>query len=446
MAYNRLAKFCSRADYSPPYEFYATLLGPEGARKDLLARLGQEAEDPIDEFLNLTLDFEREHVPSLQGFLNWIETGRTQIKRDLEQGRGEVRVMTVHGSKGLQGNIIFLPDTCSIPTSRHEPKMRWMKTPEPTLLWGPAKNQEESVTAALTEQNKQLRAQEYRRLLYVALTRARDRLYIGGWEGKSELSDDCWYKLIEPVFKQIAEEIHTPSGEKIYRISNPQEKSPDSKDIFSNNESKKILNLPNWVTNPATLEPTLLTRMSPSQLLEAEPSVQSPLDHKDDARFVRGLLIHRLLESLPNVAPEKRSKTTFRYLARPIHALDKKEQSIIADEVLTILEDPEFKPLYGPKSYSEVPISGVINGCVVSGRIDRLAISNRKITIIDYKTNKLAPKKIKDVSPVYLEQMATYRTLLRELYPRRKVVCILAWTVSISLMTLPDELLDQYTA
>jgi ATP-dependent helicase/nuclease subunit A len=445
-AYKRLKELRARADYMPPYEFYAQLLGAEGVRKDLLSRLGQEAEDPIDEFLSLTIDFEREHVPSLQGFLSWVESGRTQIKRDMEQGRGEVRVMTIHGSKGLQGNIVFLPDTCSVPTSRHETKLRWIKAPEPALLWGPAKDQEESRTAALTEKNKQARTQEYRRLLYVALTRARDRLYIGGWEGKSVPSDDCWYKLIEPAFKEISNEVLTETGERVHRLSNPQEKSPDGKDVSSNSEITNMPSIPDWALSSAPPEPISTMPITPSQLLEVEPAVRSPFNHKDGSHFIRGTLIHRLLESLPNLAPEKRAKAIFGYLARPIHGLDKNQRNAIAEEVLSVMEDPKFKPLFGPGSFSEVPINGLINGCVVSGRIDRIAISDKQIIIVDYKTNRPAPQLATSVSPIYIGQMATYRTLLREVYPGRKIICILAWTDSICLMTLPDELLDQYAS
>ncbi len=444
-AYTRLAELQARADYTPPFEFYAQLLGPDGARKDLLARLGQEAEDPIDEFLNLTLDFEREHVPSLQGFLNWIEAGRTQIKRDLDQGRGEVRVMTVHGSKGLQGNIVFLPDTCSVPTSRQETRLRWVQAPEPALLWGPPKQKEESRTAALSEQNKQLRAQEYRRLLYVALTRARDRLYISGWEGNSEPTDDCWYKLIEPTFKKISEEVLKTNGEKIYRLSNPQEARPDSKDEYLNSKITNTPNMPNWATRPAAQEPIYAVPVSPSQL-EAKNTENSLYDHGGNSRFMRGIVIHRLLESLPNIEPEKRVQAAHRYLRRPIHNLNKKEQNAIAADVMAVMEDPDFKTLFGQGTFSEVPISGTINGCIVTGRIDRIAINDRKITIIDYKTNRSPPKKTKDVSPVYIKQMATYRSLLRDIYPKREIVCVLAWTNSICLMTLPNELLDQYTS
>jgi ATP-dependent helicase/nuclease subunit A len=444
-AFERLSELLARADYMPPYEFYAQLLGPEGARSDLLARLGQEADDPIDEFLTLSLDFEREHVPSLQGFLSWIEAGRTQIKRDLEQGRGEVRVMTIHGSKGLQGNIVFLPDTCSVPTSRHESKLRWVHDPEPALLWAPAEDQEESRTAALAEKNKQLRAQEYRRLLYVAMTRARDRLYIGGWEGKNKPSDDCWYNLIEPAFKEIAEEIVTANGETALRLSNLQDEEPDGKPESATIETGDVLSPPDWALRPPPPEPEPTTPLSPSRLSEdEEPAVRSPFGGDDGARFKRGTLIHRLLEGLPNLAPKKWAEATAIYLARPVHGLDANQQRAIAGEVLSVMEDPEFKALFGPGSIAEVPINGMVGGRVVSGLIDRLAISDKQITIIDYKTNRPPPLNAKSVAPAYLGQMAIYRALLREVYPGRKVACILAWTDATRLMTLPDELLDQY--
>jgi ATP-dependent helicase/nuclease subunit A len=444
-AFERLSELLARADYMPPYEFYAQLLGPEGARKDLLARLGQEADDPIDEFLSLTLDFEREHVSSLQGFLSWIEAGRTQIKRDLEQGRGEVRVMTIHGSKGLQGNIVFLPDTCSLPTSRHESKLRWTHDPEPALLWVPAKDQEESRTAALAEENKQLRAQEYRRLLYVAMTRARDRLYIGGWEGKIKPSDDCWYNLIKPAFKEIAKEVVTTTGESVLRLSNPQEEDPDGKLETATSKTGDVFSPPNWALRPAPPEPEPTTPLSPSRLIEdEEPAVRSPFDGDDGTRFKRGTVIHRLLEGLPNLAPEKWAEVTVGYLARPIHGLDADQQKAIAGEVLSIMEDPEFKALFSPGSLAEVPINGMIGDRVVSARIDRLAVSDEKIIIIDYKTNRPPPLNAKSAAPVYLKQMAIYRALLQKIYPRRKIACILAWTDTTRLMVLPDELLDQY--
>ncbi len=444
-ARERLSEFLKRADFMPPFEFYARLLGPEGGRRDLLARLGNEADDPIDEFLGLALDYEREHVPSLQGFLSWIEAGRTQIKRDLEQGQGKVRVMTVHGSKGLQGNIVFLPDTCSVPSARHETKLRWTSGSEPALLWAPLKDQEESLTAALAEEAAQLRAQEYRRLLYVAMTRARDRLYIGGWEGSRKPPEDCWYNLIDSALQGLAEDVVTASGESVLRMSNGQEAPPDGKSEADLALSEQSATLPDWALQPPPAEPEPSTPLSPSRLSdETEPAVRSPFDGDDGGRFKRGTLIHRLLESLPAIASENQRTAAAKFLARPVHDLEPDQQNAIVNEVMAVLEDPDFAALFGPGSMAEVPLSGHIGERTVSARIDRLAISDTAITIIDYKTNRPPPTEASAVAPAYLGQMALYRSLLREIYPGRRVRCILAWTDGPRLMPLPDDILDQY--
>ena len=174
--------------------------------------------------------------------------------------------------------------------------------------------------------------------------------------------------------------------------------------------------------------------------------MRSPFDGDDGARFKRGTLIHRLLEGLPNLGPEKWAKATVRYLALPVHGLDGYQQKAIAGEVLSVMDDPEFKSFFGTGSLAEVPINGMVGGRVVSGRIDRLAISDETITIIDYKTNRPPPLNAESVAPVYLMQMAIYRALLREIYPGRKVKCIIAWTDATRLMNLPDDILDQYTS
>lgn len=445
-AYERLSALLARADYMPPFEFYARLLGPEGGRRVLLECLGAEADDPIDEFLNLALDYEREHVPSLQGFLSWVEAGETQIKRDLEQGHGEVRVMTIHGSKGLQGNIVFLPDTCTVPSARQESKLRWVSEPEPALLWAPGKAREETLTAGLSEKAKQLREQEYRRLLYVALTRARDRLYIGGWEGKNTPPENCWYNLIEAALDDLAEAVSTPTGSSVLRrLANPQTEPPDGKPKADLDMVQKIADLPDWALNPPPSEPEPATPLTPSKLSDvAEPTIRSPFDGDDGSRFKRGILIHHLLESLPGLPAPARAHAAAAFLSRPVHGLEETQQLALAGETLALLEAPEFAPLFDEKSLAEVPISGLVKGRVVSARIDRLRVTETEVTIIDYKTNRPPPESPEHVAPAYLQQMALYRALLRDIYPERKIHCILAWTDGPRLMSLNDELMDRH--
>ena len=163
------------ADFVPPFEFFATLLGPMEGRRRLLSRLGPDAADPVDEFLSQALQYGRLGLPSLQGFLHWVGAGRTEIKRDLEQGGGAVRVMTVHAAKGLEANIVFLPDCCSQPDGKFDPRL--LPVPEGGMhVWPVRKEFDDGVAAEARSAYGQARDAEYRRLLYVAMTRARRRL------------------------------------------------------------------------------------------------------------------------------------------------------------------------------------------------------------------------------------------------------------------------------
>ena len=445
-AYDRLSELLARADFMPPYEFYAHILGPDGGRRDLLARLGQEADDPIDEFLNLTLDYEREYVPCLQGFMSWINNSRIQIKRDMEQGRGEVRVMTIHGSKGLQGNIVFLPDTCSLPDYRHDPKLHWVHGDQPTLFWTPTKDFEEKRTTKLASQNKKMRTQEYRRLLYVAMTRARDRLYIGGWEGKHKSSPDCWYNLIKNSFEIITNEKIAPSQESILRLSNHQKKDPDSKISSPNINLDNVSSKPSWVAKKIQNELSKEKFLKPSKFPDEEnPSNCTSLFTKDGKSFKRGNLIHHLLETLPNLKPNKWDEVMSNYLALPIHQLNSFEQNTIAKDVLRVMKSREYGNLFGPKALTEVPVIGKIGGHVMTGRIDRLEVTKDQINFIDYKTNRAPPKEVHNIPSSYLNQMAIYRALLKKIYPNREVNCIIGWTDVAKLMNIPSELLDRHT-
>ncbi|MGB8841643.1 MAG: double-strand break repair helicase AddA, partial [Aliidongia sp.] len=206
-----LSALLARADFVPPHELYAELLGAGGGRQRLIGRLGYEAVDAIDEFVNQTLAYERAHVPSLQGFLDWLDSGEAEIKRDLDAGVDQLRIMTVHGAKGLQAPIVFLPDTVAVPTRL--PPLVW-PTDDAAMLWAPGDGAGEPVAAAARSAAQRKRDQEYRRLLYVALTRAEDRLYICGWQSKVTKNDACWYALIRDGMAQLGrpETIAVPPG------------------------------------------------------------------------------------------------------------------------------------------------------------------------------------------------------------------------------------------
>ncbi len=436
----QLAALLNRADFMPPFEFYATLLGPERGREALLARLGPDAADPIDEFLALALDYEREHVPSLQGFLQWVEAGATEVKRDLEHGDGEVRVLTVHGAKGLQANIVFLPDSCTVPDTRLGARVLWT---EEAPLWPGLRANEETICKQLRENVRIRQEHEYRRLLYVAMTRARDRLYVCGWETARGRDAGCWYDLVAEGLIPEAEELTLEFGETGWLWRTEQQIAP--KTVTAPPSGTADLDaLPAWAGAPPPPEPDPPQPLAPSQADDDDPPVVSPLGSDDGIRFRRGRLIHRLLQSLPELPPERRAAAARDYLMRPAHDLDETARNTIANEVLRLLDDPRFAGLFGPGSRAEAPVVGLVGGHVVSGQIDRLVVGENAITVVDFKTNRPPPREENEVPRVYLRQMAAYRALLRRIWPDCDVRCALLWTDGPFLMPLSDELLDRH--
>jgi len=445
-AHDMLNDLLNKADFMPPFEFFGHVLDGLEGRKKALARLGPDAADPLDEFMSLALTYERDHVASLQGFLHWLETGRTEVKRDLEQGHGEVRVMTVHGAKGLQARIVFLPDTCAAPDARQESKLLWhdsdTQDDASLLLWPPFRDTEETVARKLRDAARLKREQEYRRLLYVALTRAEDRLYIGGWESTRKRSTDCWYDLIAPVIEGKGEEITLKDGSTGWRISSKQPGTPPQS--VEKQEESKPISLPAWALTVPTPEAEPIQPLAPSKPTDDEPTVRSPFGDDHGARFKRGRLIHTLLQTLPDLAPNQRMATTQAFLAEDRHTLSVDEQSDITQETLRIIEHPDFAFLFSSESLAEVPLVAEIDGTVISGQVDRLIVTEQTVAIVDYKTNRPPPLDAKDIAPVYLKQMAAYQAALSRIYPGKEIKGYLLWTDGPTLMPLDTDRLAPY--
>jgi len=419
----RLGALLARADFVAPYEFLNEILVSDGGRRRLAARLGEQAGEPIDELLALALDFERDHPPSLQGFVVWLETGGAEVKRNLEQGRDEVRILTVHGAKGLQAPIVILPDTCQTP--RSQDALLWH---EGLPIWTVNAEFETKVIAEAKERRKALAMAEYRRLLYVAMTRAEDRLYIGGWTNGRARSEGNWYDLMAAALKEP--------------IAAPQE----AKSVSDVATSPAVeVEVPGWAREAPAAEPVPPRPLAPSRL-EGEPPTLSPLGAgKDKARFRRGQLVHRLLQSLPDCAEASRAEIGARFLERAAADLDAATRRAMLDEVLAVLGDPGTRALFAPGSRAEVGIAGQIGSRVVAGQIDRLALADDdQLLLVDYKTNREAPARAEDVPRVYLYQLAAYRACLRQVYPKRRMRCFLLWTVDTRLMEVPESLLDAH--
>lgn len=444
-AHGILAHLLSRADATPPFEFYAELLR-DGVRHAFMRRLGADAQDPIDEFLGAALDFERNHTPSLQGFLHWVTASSQTIKRDMETSGNEVRVMTVHGAKGLEAPVVFLTDTCKAPDGRTDSKLQWSSDAnDPYLLWSPYSDQRCQAFNDAIERERIEREREYRRLLYVAMTRAADRLYVTGFEDANGPAEGSWYDLIQPVIEDLGAPI-TIAGETGWRYETPQ--TADVPEDNARTDDQRVAPLPAWAHEPAPIEPTPTNPLQPSRPPSQDPPAHGPFTDDDNQRFKRGLIIHKLLETLPALQPTVREAAARRWLSgaagTSAHGLDPVMAEQIVSETLAVLNHPDFQDIFAPDSLAEVALSGVIGGQVASARLDRLAVSDSHVTVIDYKTNRPPPLNVEDVAETYLRQMALYRELLSRIYPEREIRCLLLWTDVPKIMTLPADVLRAY--
>jgi ATP-dependent helicase/nuclease subunit A len=459
-AYGHLSELLARADFVPPHELFAEILTRDwgrsvSGRERLLARLGPEANDPIEELLSLTLDYEREHVPSLEGFLHWLEVGAQEVKRDMEHGRDSVRVMTVHGAKGLQAPVVILPDTLQTPQARGG--LLWLaqdNDPDDGLLvWSPRKDTDGPLTRAARAARQEAQEREYRRLLYVALTRAEDRLYVCGWQTGAKTKDGCWYDLVAAALADIGEAVTFDFSAEIdggwagdgWRLGCPQATAPESEREDLPVPAAAPEPVPAWARTAPPPEPTPPRPLAPSRPGPVEPAVISPLGTDDGRRFRRGRLIHRLLQSLPDIPAAGRAAAAARLLASPLYDLSAEDQAEIAAASLAVLAHPDFAPLFGPDSRAEVPIVGLLGAgpqaAVVAGQVDRLVVAGDAVLILDYKTNRPAPRHEADVPALYLRQMGTYRAVLARIYPGRRIGCALLWTDGPRLMHLSDDIL-----
>jgi ATP-dependent helicase/nuclease subunit A len=468
-AHARLSAWLARADFVTPFDFFARALGPEGGRIRLLERLGHEASDPIDELLARALQYQRLEGGSLQGFLRWFETGGGEIKRDLDQNRRrEVRILTVHASKGLQAPIVYLPDTTRVP--RDEGRILSAADGE-TRLWLPRADDANETARLWRGEARERALEEQNRLLYVAMTRAEDRLYVGGWVGVRRPDRGCWYERIEAGLRASSEaEIFPDSPQPRARATS---REFDFRAALGNEgwagEGYELANagttlvpeqaeldlqaaarLPAWANEPAPREPDPPTPLAPSQPLPDEalaaPRAFSPLAAGDPRRWKRGQLLHELLRHLPAVPADQRAEAARRFLAQPAHGLNDDEIASWAGEALAVTEAPFHALLFAESSRAEVPLIGTVRTArgtfTVSGQVDRLAVSAGEVLIVDYKTNRPPPHSAAEVPLVYRRQLALYRALLADIYPGHTVRAFLLWTAAPLLMEIDAKTLD----
>ena len=464
----KLEDWRARADFVPPYEFYARLLGADGGRQAFRARLGVEVDDVLDEFLALTITYEQAGTPGLEGFLAWMAAAPTEIKRELTNTKGMVRIMTVHGSKGLEANTVVLVDPGAAPVSAiHDPSFLPRKRLEnallpPALVWLPPKTDRTAWHDEAVEQLRGGQEEEYRRLLYVALTRAEDRLIVCGWEPKRGAHENCWYSMVERALKPDARELTDSTGEVIgwrwqQSATEPVKENGISSPSTSDGPADEV-QLPAWLNEPVKPLPKK-KRLQPSKVFEEMeekdgvapvPAVARLQSHNQPASWPleKGRLVHRLLELLPQIREEERDAAAVNYLSQTLQPEFEHYRDGLLEEVGAILDGQEFASLFTDAAQVEVPLVGTIRSkggteVEVSGQIDRLLVEDNRVVIVDYKTN-LHPPWTADAVPLeYRAQLCVYREMLKQIYPDRDIAACLLWTAVPSLMEIPAEILDE---
>jgi ATP-dependent helicase/nuclease subunit A len=436
--------------HQPPYEFLTHALerGHGLARPGwelILSRFGGPAREPVTALIDRAAAFDADQPPSLQLFLDAVERRGGEVKRELSGPQDEVRVMTVHGAKGLEAPIVILPDTCS--AHRGERDGLFMSE-DGAPIWPGAKTNDTALSAQLRDTSDARALREHHRLLYVALTRAQDRLIVcGAFSGHPKgagYADTSWYRVCQSAMLRLAEAGNAQEIEGPDRTYLRLGAAPDLliRETVSHGDRPAP---PSWLRTLAPQE-TAARVLSPSRLTSSsEPPVISPFGAGRAERLRRGSLIHLLFEVLPDLPPKSRQKAAVEFLGRQADLTPDQRHEML-ESTLGVLEDKRFATVFAEGGRAEAPVIGRLGADTINGRIDRLVITDAEILIVDYKTDRPAPPTLAGVGEAYVAQMAAYRAVLSQRWSNRPIRCLLVWTDGPQLMEIPPAALDSALA
>ena len=447
-AMERLRGLLAKADYGTPAALLHWLLvGPWQARRALVARLGREANDPIDELLNAAMAYAAGQTPSLVGFLQWFDAGDGELKREAGQKADLVRVMTVHGSKGLEAPIVILADAAGDPKDSRGSEIdledvvleERRKVPLPPLR----KAERAGPVREAAERAAEAEREEHWRLLYVAMTRAEEALFIGGALGGRHKAppEDSWYAQLSPLFGADEDGWREDTIWGGVRQLGGLGPVPPMK--ATEQVEYVVTALPDWLTAPLPAEPRPPRPLAPSGLGEQDDSADPPTRPGPAARMAaqRGTLMHKLIERLPELAPNARTGAAAIWLERMATAFSAEERGAMAHAALAVLAEPAWTEVFGPGSLAEVPIAAVVGERVVSGTLDRLLLAENRVRVVDFKTDRRPPATLEAIPIASLRQMAAYVAALEAIYPGRTVEAALLYTHTPQLFVIPDAVI-----
>ena len=436
-----LADALARADYLTPARFLEHLLsGPGQGRARILARLGEEARLALDELLSAALAFEAAHPPSLAGFLAWLAASDADLKRDPDAASGEVRIMTVHGAKGLQSPVVVLADAATpLRPDKHAHVVLSVDGAPLPIFHGGKPGRVGRVADACAKADAAAE-EENRRLLYVALTRAEDLLCVGGHLGRKPKAEDTtsWHALVRTALETLGaavtgeEEapwgaptlVYAPGGDarRLEAAAPPLDAAPP---------------LPAWARAPAPAEARPPRPLTPSRL-GADDAPQLP---GGSAGARRGRLLHTLFERLPSTPTEARAAIGDAWLARAAPDMDTAERAALLADALAIVADPAHAALFGPGSLAEAPLAATLGANVIAAKVDRLLIEATRVLVVDFKTGARVPARLDAVPAAHIRQMAAYHAALARIFPGRAVEAALLYTSGPAWFALPAALL-----
>ncbi len=451
-AARKLSGWRDKAQRLDPFSFFSDVLSASHGRRDLLARLGRDADEAITVFLATLRQWQASNPPSLLGFIEAMAADESDVKRDMEEAHGRVRVMTVHASKGLEARIVFLIDTTHNPKGSSNSGPRLLEIDESdaeTAVWTKGKASDPLALGPARDRHDERALAESRRLLYVALTRARDRLYIGSAYSKQAAVAGHWRGLIDAAVAGHAHLTVIPAEDGEGEVA--QWRSVDAKPA-SPKELPAVepeAALPTWLKTPARNDLPRPPPLRPSRLADAAepPPQRDGTTAAADARL-RGDLIHHLLQHLPDVPPGERATVGARLAFARFPALGEGVAREALAAAIALMADLRFSLLFSGTARTEVDIAGVVSiggkQAEVAGRIDRLVITKDQVILIDYKTGR-PPRDPSDVPDTHLRQLAVYEALLCDLYPDRTILTAVVWTAIpeiavVTAQTLADSL------
>jgi len=431
-----------QAELLPLFEFWSLVLN-QGGREAFYQRLGGTIDDSLNVFLQKARDFGQTGKTGLYHFLASFRQSGGEIKRDFDaRNRNEVRVMTIHGAKGLQAPIIFLPDT-----------LRDVSNPDQIVntqtgpLWVSSETAKSDFIKDLKEAQQAILQDEQDRLLYVALTRAEQALYISGWQKKqNRFYEDSWHQLMVNTISNMAGAYQSEDG--AWRLASGQPApAPKPEQI---KHQPPAIDAPDWFYQDAPKEPVPARPLNPSELDDAGNELSYNLANRNSS-LLAGSYAHKLFEILPRYELQDRKRAASllaRQFANTHHGtnyLSSDQIDEIDRQVFSVLNHPEFAGLFRPDALTEISVSGLVGSTAISGQIDRMLIDDETVILLDFKTGRPVEDE-QDLPNAYISQMASYGALIEQIYPEKQIICYLLWTQNCRLVEVKKEQRDRFVS